>query len=163
MRALVAAIFFLALPLVAHAGEPEFIPLSEDTYLVVVKNYAGIFGNPQTTKTDAIKAANDFAAERGKVAVPLAMEYTPAGGPGHWPAAEYQFRLADSGSAGTTGATLTPRADVSIDVQTRDSSPPPPRPNPDLYSELIKLDDLRQRGLLTDSEFDEAKRRLLEQ
>ena len=32
----------------------------------------------------------------------------------------------------------------------------------DLYTELQKLDDLRQRGILTDEEFQEQKRKLLE-
>lgn len=167
MRALLIAVIFLAMPFSARAGDPEFVPLSADTYMVVVKNHAGIFGNPQTTKMNAIKAANAFAAERGKIAVPLAMEYTPAGGPGHWPAAEYQFRLADKGSPGTTGTALVPRADVSIDVNTQPvaaaAPASPPSTKPDLYTELLKLDDLRKRGLLTNEEFDAAKRRLLEQ
>jgi hypothetical protein len=167
MRALLIAVIFLAMPFAARSGEPEIVPLSADTYMVVVKNHAGIFGNQQTTKMHAIKAANAFAAAQGKIAVPLAMEYTPAGGPGQWPAAEYQFRLADNGSPGTTGAALVRRADVSIDVNARPvAAPAPPSPSstrPDLYTELLKLDDLRKRGLLTDEEFDAAKRRLLEQ
>lgn len=31
----------------------------------------------------------------------------------------------------------------------------------DIYSELIKLDDLRQKGIITDDEFEEQKRKLL--
>lgn len=165
-RIVLTAVLLLAMPLVARGGEPEFVQLSADTYMAVVKNYAGIFGNPQTTKTKAIRAANAFAAKRGKVAVPIAMEMTPAGGPGHWPAAEYQFRLAEQGSAGTAGGALLPRADVTVEVNTPNSLPatsaPPPATKTDLYAELLKLDDLRKRGLLTDAEFDAAKRRLLD-
>jgi len=32
----------------------------------------------------------------------------------------------------------------------------------DLYQELLKLDDLRQKGILTDDEFDAEKKKLLE-
>ena len=32
----------------------------------------------------------------------------------------------------------------------------------DVYSELIKLDELRQKGLLTDEEFEDQKKKLLE-
>jgi hypothetical protein len=32
----------------------------------------------------------------------------------------------------------------------------------DLYSEILKLDDLRQRGLITDEEYDQEKKELLE-
>ena len=31
----------------------------------------------------------------------------------------------------------------------------------DLYAELLKLDDLRKRGLLTDKEFEQEKKKLL--
>ena len=31
----------------------------------------------------------------------------------------------------------------------------------DFYSELLKLDDLRKRGLLTDKEFEQQKKKLL--
>lgn len=34
--------------------------------------------------------------------------------------------------------------------------------NPDLYTELLKLEDLKQRGILSDEEFAEQKRKLLE-
>ena len=33
----------------------------------------------------------------------------------------------------------------------------------DVYAELIKLDDLRNRGILTDDEFEAEKRKLLGQ
>ncbi len=40
--------------------------------------------------------------------------------------------------------------------------PPPPRLNTDeLYNELVKLDDLRKKGILTDDEFQAEKRELL--
>lgn len=42
-------------------------------------------------------------------------------------------------------------------------SPPPdaPRGSPDRYAELLKLDGLKQRGILTEEEFQREKRRLL--
>ena len=33
---------------------------------------------------------------------------------------------------------------------------------PDLYSKLMKLDDLRQKGILTQAEFEAQKKKLLE-
>jgi len=33
---------------------------------------------------------------------------------------------------------------------------------PDLYTELMKLDDLRKKGILTDAEFEQEKKELLE-
>jgi hypothetical protein len=39
---------------------------------------------------------------------------------------------------------------------------PPAAPAKDLYSEILKLDELRKRGLLTDAEFDAQKKKLLD-
>ena len=47
---------------------------------------------------------------------------------------------------------------TSLDVQTKDESTKPK----DTYTELIKLDDLHKRGILTDAEFEAQKKKLLE-
>lgn len=149
-----------------EAAEPEFVQVSPGVYMVTVKNYAGIFANSATTKRKAILAANEFAAAKGKEAVPVGLESVPARpGPGGWPYVEYQFRLVDKGSGETVG--LKPRADIEVELS--NSTPPgpavvvqtPPPAAPDLYTELLKLEDLRKRGLLTDAEFDAQKAKLL--
>ncbi len=61
---------------------------------------------------------------------------------------------------------LEPRPDVVIesteninaDIRTRDET----EKTKDIYTELIKLDDLRERGILTQAEFDAEKKKLLE-
>ncbi|MCW0453237.1 hypothetical protein NB721_002323 [Xanthomonas sacchari] len=71
------------------------------------------------------------------------------------------------GSNETVG--LQPRADdMQIEVNERVPSPattgtPTPAPSapPDLYAELLKLDDLRKKGLLTEAEFQAQKAKLL--
>lgn len=156
----------LAIATSASAGEAEIIQLAPDTYMVTVKNHAGIFGHISTTKQKAIKAANKFAEGQGKIAIPVALESRGAGGPGQWPVVEYQFMVVakDDPAAKRTG--LTPKADTTIEVisDTPTSGISPTAPvKPDTYTELLKLDDLRKRGLLTDSEFDSMKRKLLDQ
>ena len=47
---------------------------------------------------------------------------------------------------------------ISTDVRAVDESDG----RKDVYAELIKLDDLRKRGILTDAEFDAEKKKLLE-
>jgi len=37
-----------------------------------------------------------------------------------------------------------------------------PDDKPDLYTELMKLDDLRDKGILTDEEFETQKKKLLD-
>ena len=40
--------------------------------------------------------------------------------------------------------------------------PPPPAPTDELYSALLKLDDLRKKGILTEDEFQAEKKKVLE-
>ena len=64
------------------------------------------------------------------------------------------------------GAPLIPRPEagventenINLNVQTDDDT----KAAKDIYAELIKLDDLRQRGILTQAEFDAEKKKLLE-
>ena len=46
----------------------------------------------------------------------------------------------------------------AADVKTKDQTERPK----DAYAELIKLDDLRKRGILTEAEFEAQKKKLLE-
>lgn len=145
----------------ATAGDPEFVQVSPGVYMVTVKNHAGVFANAATTKRKAIEAANKFATEKGMEAVAVALESVPARpGPGGWPYVEYQFRLVPAGSVDTVG--LVPRADVEVRVNQPTAAPSPAAaPQADLYAELLKLDDLRTRGLLTEAEFEAQKAKLL--
>ena len=167
LRVFIVALLGMCMSLGAMAAaKPEIVELSPDTYLVVMKNYSGIFGNQQTTKLKAIRAANSFATSRGKIAIPLSMEYTPAGGgPGQWPAAEYQFRVVDQNDPEAQRTALVARADTTIDINQRGGPAREvvqPANKKDLYAELIKLDDLKTRGIISPAEFEELKRRALD-
>jgi hypothetical protein len=48
---------------------------------------------------------------------------------------------------------------VSADVHAKDETPK----TPDLYTEILKLDDLRKKGLITDAEYEAQKTKLLNQ
>lgn len=165
IRWVLAVALMAALSGPAYAGEPEFVQVSPGVWMVTVKNYAGIFANSATTKRKAIIAANEFAESRGMDAVPMGMQAERAGaGPGQWPYVEYQFRLVPKGGNETVG--LKPRADIEIEVNSNSPSVAPvvvqqQSAAPDLYTELLKLEDLRKRGLLTDVEFDQQKAKLL--
>lgn len=157
MRSLLAAMtvaLAVASAPVCAAGA-EIIQLSPGVYMSIVKNRAGVFGQPSTTKKKAILAANKFAEEKGMAAVPVAMEFHD-GAPGRWPAAEYQFRLVPIGQEATVGLQDAP--DTRIEVTSTTTTAPQPA---DLYTELTKLDDLRKRGIITDDEFETQKAKLL--
>ena len=140
--------------------------ISADTYMVTKEDHGGIFAfNRGKLKTETIRAANAFAEKQGKIAIPVSSKEYPVGILGDWASFEYQFRLVDTDDPEARGAALLPRPDVvvetnekiSADIRTKDESQKPA----DVYAELIKLDDLRKKGILTDEEFDAQKQKLL--
>jgi hypothetical protein len=150
----------LAATLVGCATAPA-VPLGDDTYMISQTSAGGIFRSMSSLKTEVIQQANSFAASKGKVAIPLASKESPAY-PGHMPSFDYQFRLVDKSDPRAAGGALVPRPDVVVDVHT-DTAPAskPAAASKDVYVELIELDDLRKRGIITDSEFDAQKAKLL--
>ena len=166
----VAALLLFAVAVAA--GTPEVVQLSPDTYMISKADHGGIFGGGlPKLKAAVIKQANEFAAAQGKIAVPLGSSERPMGnGPAQWATYEYQFRVVDKNDPEARRTSLSPVPNTVVNVEI-----PPPQPAPapvaapketervdDLYSKLIKLDDLRERGLITDAEFQAEKRKLLE-
>jgi hypothetical protein len=77
-------------------ANPGIVQLSPDTYMLARTDHGGIFGNAAANKAKVMQEAHDFAASKGKVAIPLASNEVPLGtGPGQFASFEYQFRLAD--------------------------------------------------------------------
>lgn len=144
----------------------EIVPLGTDTYMISQTSAGGMFTNMGTLKAEVIKRANAFAESQSKVAVPIAATETPAA-PGRMPSYEYQFQLVDKNDPRAYGTGLV-RA-PSIVVENRGQAPSvvvntgseAAKPK-DLYSELLKLDDLRKRGLITQSEFEAQKKKILQ-
>ena len=144
----------------------EIVPLGTDTYMISQTSAGGMFTNMGTLKAEVIQRANAFAEKNGKVAIPVAAHETPPA-PGRMPNYEYQFRLVDRSDPRASGGGLIKTPDMVI--ENRNQAPavvvyPASKEAPqskDIYSELVKLDDLRKRGILSDAEFDAQKRKLL--
>ncbi len=147
-----------------YSKDPEIIKISTDTYMITRDSKAGMFASMAKLKTKVIKQANEFAESQGKVNVPIS-ERTARPTPG-WPTYEYQFRLVDPDSPDAKSTALESSPDHiqesrneysgNVTVRLEDDE------ETDLYEELIKLDDLRQKGIITYEEFDEQKKKLLE-
>ena len=82
-----------------------------------------------------------------------------------FPLVEYQFKLADPGSIKDSTFVLEKAPDTVIkrddNVTIRDNRPQP-ESKKDVYAELIKFEDLKKRGLITEAEFQVLKKRLLD-
>ena len=163
---LVALILLLFSFLFSGCFSSNMVKLSPDTYMIRVEDHGGIFAfNRGKLKSSAIKQANNFAASKGKVAIPVAMESHPVGVLGDWAAVEYQFRVVSQDDPEAQRTSLTPRPDVviekdsniSVDIKTKDQT----EQTKDVYKELLKLDDLRKKGIITEEEFETQKKKIL--
>ena len=143
---------------------PGVVELSPGTYLVSKTDKAGIFGNASAMKAQAINEANAFARSKSKVAIPISTHDSPMG-IGHFASFDYQFKLVDPGSVEARPTPLFQSPDVvvqnneksTVQIETKDTS----TRRPDMYAQLLKLDDLHKRGILTNAEFDAEKARIL--
>ncbi len=149
--------------LLISCATADIIPMGTDTYMISQTSAGGIFKAMSSLKAEVLERANAFAESKGKVAIPIASKESPAY-PGHMPNFEYQFRLVDKNDPRASGGALIPRADVVIENNLRTPSAPSPSAvttQPDVYTELIKLDDLRKKGIITEAEFEAQKQKIL--
>ena len=154
----------VAIILSAHllgCATAEPIPMGNDTYMISQTSAGGVFKAMGSLKAEVITHANQFAASKGKIAIPITSKESPAY-PGHMPNFEYQFKLVNKDDPQASGGALLPRADVVVEMK-KISEPhggDVAKPK-DIYMEILKLDDLRKRGLITDAEFEIQKTKLL--
>lgn len=144
----------------------DVVQISGDTYMISQTSAAGMFVNAGKLKADVIGRANAFAASKNKVAIPVQSEYQPPVPGRSMPSFEYEFRVVDKDDPRAAGMALLKRHDLVIqndqtlgeDIRTKDVT----QHGPDTYTELLKLDDLLKRGIITQSEFDAQKKKLLQ-
>jgi hypothetical protein len=162
-QSLIAALS--AVVLMGCASPPGVVQLSPDTYMVAKEDHGGVFGSMIKLKAEVIREANSFAEKQGKIAIPISAKEIPITRPMMWASFEYQFRVVDKNDPEARRTALVPRADLVIDktekVSIDSKSKDPGDKSKDVYSELLKLDDLQKRGIISKEEFDAEKRKLL--
>jgi len=147
--------------LVCGCANPGIIQVSPDTYLLAREAHGGIFQSAAKMKADVITEANEFAASKGKVAVPISAKEVPMGtGPAQWASFEYQFRVVDKDDPSYARAQIVHNPNIII--KKRDPDDSATKSKSQKYDELLKLDNLRKTGILTEEEFQKEKRKLLE-
>ena len=157
---------WLALPLGLLAltcradSNPEIVSLGHDTYALTRWANNGFTRNTEKLKTQALEDAAAYCAKLHKelkvISTTASRPVIPATG---FANAKVVFKALDAndpelrGQASAAAAAATPPAVEN----------PAPRTATDvLYNDLMKLDDLRKRGVLTDEEFQAQKKKLLE-
>lgn len=155
----------LTLILSGCAANQPITKIGADTYTLYKVDHAGIFGNSVDLRNSVITRANDFAERKGKIAVPVSAKTHPMGILGDFASFEYTFRLADKNDKAAAAIHFVPGSDVVVDgggrVLGANSDVGQVSQVDTLYSELTKLEKLKKEGLLTDSEFQTQKKKLL--
>ena len=144
-------------------SNPGIVEMSPGTYMLSRQDKAGIFGNASAMHAAVIEEANKFAASKGKVAIPITTHETPLW-PGHFATFDYQFRLVAPDSPDAKPTPMVQRPDVVVqqtERKTVDVHSDATSSLPDVYTELMKLDDLRKKGIITDAEFETQKAKIL--
>ena len=157
MKKALSAVFVL----IAGCANPGIVQISPDTYMLSRTDKGGVFGNAFAMKAEVINKANAFAKKQGEVAIPISTNEAPMQ-IGRFASFDYQFGLVDPDSAEARATALVPKPDVviektskeTVDVHTKDESARPK----DVYGELLNMDDLRKRGILSEAEFEAQKR-----
>ncbi len=132
-------------------GNRDITQSEDGSFMIYREDHRGIYGASEgQMKSAAIADAEFFAQTRSMTAIPVSMRSKPVGILGDWATVEYKFRLVDKNDP--AARTIT----VPVDIIPNGHAS-------DLYVELIKLDNLRNKGLLTEAEFNKQKQRLLKQ
>jgi hypothetical protein len=116
----------------------DVVQISDDTFVIRRTDKGGIFGNTARMRDKVLREADEFATERGKVAETVTISERGKGFM-RFAEIEYTFRLVDAEST-------KKEEGKSID----------------LYTELKKLAELRDDGLITEAEFETEKKKLLD-
>lgn len=143
---------------------PQIVKLPGDTYSITRTDKGGSLDDIGSTRASMIHEANDFAAKQGKVASTVSMKDSPAAVQG-FTTVEYRFTLVDKDALPQTAVSTTPTDSVPPKANSALASPLTRAQGPhsiDIYNELIKLDELRKRGILTDEEFAREKKKVLD-
>ena len=136
----------------------KVVPMGGDTYLVSKRSAQLGFGPPEGAKRDVFEVANEFCSAKGMEVevVNLELENSGFAKPA---SASLQFRCVTKGTAKTGAISGTKPSEKPVE---KAAEAPYPSPHRDIYTEILKLDDLRKKGLLTDAEFEAQKKKLLE-
>lgn len=148
---------FLALALGASASVSKTDSLGDNTYAITRTATSGFDRDVAKFRQEAEQDAAKFCQSQDKVLKVLSVSTDRPHFGGGFAFAKIVFKALPAGDPALTAATPAPAAAQSV------AAPAGVLPtfSGDLYAELLKLDDLRKRGLLTDKEFEQQKKKLL--
>jgi hypothetical protein len=154
----------LCLATTAFASSPPPAPVSlgNNTYSITCEATNAFHRDLDKLKADATDLANQFCAEQGKQMKLLSLTgKVPMFATGY-AKAKIVFKALNAGDPELTMA-VSPEGTIVVPVVVAPAASAAPQhlSTDELYTELVKLDDLRKKGILTDDEFQAEKKKLL--
>jgi hypothetical protein len=150
----------------SHDNVEDAVSLGNNTYSIKVEAKNALHRDVDVLRTEANEAAATYCAEHGKeLKVISVTDKLPVFGLGY-AYAKITFKALNPGDPELTAVPMAAPAAAVGQVYIA----PPPAPaapverhltTDELYNELVKLDDLRKKGILTDEEFQAEKKKLL--
>jgi len=156
--------FLIVFLLTGCAANQPVQQVGNDEYVLYRVDHAGVFGNPQNLRNSVLSDANAFAEQRGKIAVPISAKTHPVGILGDFGSFQYTFRLADKTDKYAATIHLLPDSDVVVDGNGKvlpGKNAQSPIDVDRMYSELTKLEKLKDEGIISPDEFETQKKRIL--
>jgi hypothetical protein len=143
----------------SHDNVGSVVSMGDNTYSIRVEAKNAFHMDLDVLKSEANQAAADYCSAQGKVLKPVSLTgKVPTFGLGY----AYAKIVFKALNPGDPELTATEPVAGAVGAPVSAASPPERRLNTDeLYNELLKLDDLRKKGILTDEEFQAEKKKLL--
>ena len=144
----------------SHDNVGDVVSMGNNTYSIKVEAKNALHRDVDALRTEANEAAASYCAEHGKeLRVVSLTDKVPTFGLGY-AYAKITFKALNPGDPELTApAPAAPGGPVYV------AAPAAPverhLTTDELYNELVKLDDLRKKGILTDEEFQAEKKKLL--
>jgi len=151
----------------ASSEPPAPVSLGNNTYSITVEASNAFHRDLDKLKAEATDEANAFCAQQGKQFKEVSLTgKVPMFGTGY-AKAKLVFMALNPGDPQLT-MPVTPAGTVAAPVAYAPTAyapvapaAPPHLTTDELYTELVKLDDLRKKGILNDDEFQAEKKKLL--
>ena len=145
-------------------NDEEILHVSGNIYEIIDVDRRGIFGSEKSLIEGVVNMANKFAESRNKAANPLAARVHRVGIAADWAWFYYKFELVDKNTpeAFRTLTDITIVRDPRLSAEFWVNRNNPETETKNVSDEILKLDELRKKGLLTDDEFATQKKKLLE-
>jgi hypothetical protein len=134
------------------------VPLGDDTYSITREAKSAFNRNIEKLKADATAAATEFCEAQGKQMKVISLTAdVPLFSLGY-AKAKIVFKALNPGDPRLTSDSASMAAPAMAPAMAPVEKP---LSTDELYAALVKLDDLRKKGILTDDEFQAEKKKIL--